>query len=140
MRFIKYLLFFILGTFFFSINVNAISWSWWPEAVLNGIEREARPWRDTRLDWVNWAWVYETLDSIKYNIVPYLRRLVYIWMSLAVIFIIYNWLLMTLTPLSGEWYAKVKKRIWYLALGIIWLTWFSLIIRIILSIVANITS
>lgn len=140
------ILFWLIG---FSLAQTSNSWgSAWsdPREVLNSLEKKANPKQQTKLDKVSDVWwsyssdmkISNTLDSIRENLWPYMQWWVFIWLSLAVIFVIYNWLLLTLTPVKEEWIAKVKKRLMYLVIWIIWITWFSVIIKLVMSIVENI--
>lgn len=139
-NFLVYLLLFIIWL----ININfTSSVDWWssPEANLKNIESEARPWANTQYDNLsNAKWIYWTLDAIRYKTIPYLKWAVYIGLSLAVILIVYNWFLMVLSPVTDEWYQKIQKRLLYIFFWVIWLTWFSLLITLVLSLVENLTS
>jgi len=140
------ILFWLFG---FSLAQSSTSWgSFWsdPRQVLNNLEKKANPTQQTKLDKVSDVWwsyssdmkISNTLDSIRENLWPYMQWWVFIWLSLAVIFVIYNWLLLTLSPVKEEWMAKVKKRLMYLIIWIIWITGFSVIIKLVMSMVENI--
>ena len=91
-------------------------------------------------------WAYQsqykianTLDRFKNNINPYLQWAVYIWLSVAVILLIYNGFLMVTNSLHKEWdFAKVQKRVMYIVIWIILLTWFYFIIKLAVSIINSI--
>jgi hypothetical protein len=78
--------------------------------------------------------IANTLDWLRKNINPYLQRVVYIWLSAAVILLIYNGFLMVTNSLHGEWdMAKLKKRFIYIVIGVILITGFYFIIQLVIS-------
>lgn len=91
-----------------------------------------------------WAYVSSykianTLDWLRNNINPYLQRAVYIWLSVAVILLIYNWFLMVTNAIHKEWdAAKIKKNIMNIAIGVIILTGFYFIIKLVVSLINSI--
>lgn len=72
------------------------------------------------------------------RIAPYLQWIVYIGLSLAVIIIIYNGFLMVTGSLHslGEWSA-VQKRLLTLVLGVLLLTGFYFVIRMIVIVATS---
>jgi hypothetical protein len=82
--------------------------------------------------------ISNTLDSIRLNIWPYMQRAMYLWLSAAVIIIIYNGFLLVAGNLTGEDLAKVRDRIINVLLGVGVLTWFYFLIRIVVALVSQI--
>ncbi len=83
--------------------------------------------------------IANTLDRLRNNINPYLQWAVYIWLSVAVILLIYNGFLMVTNAIHKEWEsAKVKKNIINIAIGVILLTWFYFIIRLAVALINSI--
>lgn len=142
MKLFKFLiLWFIVAVM--NISVFAASWgdsSSDPVTILDGVKWSAGT-TDTKLDISGWTgkWVYGTLSYITDNIYPYLDWGVFIWLSLAVILIIYNASLLVLAPVHEWQAATVKKRIMFIAMGIIVITGFYFIVKMVLSIVKNIS-
>jgi len=80
--------------------------------------------------------IANTLDYFKNNIQPYIQRAVYVWLTAAVVLLIYNWFLMVTGSLHSEWdTAKVKKNITNIAIWVIVLTWFYVIIKLMVAII-----
>lgn len=80
--------------------------------------------------------IANTLDWLRNNINTYLQWMVYIWLSLAVILLIYNGLLMVTNAVHKEWEtAKIKKNIINIAIGVIILTGFYFIIKLMVAII-----
>jgi hypothetical protein len=103
--------------------------------------------QETALDWVtNMQWAYpsqykitNTLEYFRNRIQPYLQRVLYIWLTSAVILLIYNWFLMVTNSLHKEWDSeKVKKNIINIAIGVIVLTWFYFILQLMVAIINTI--
>lgn len=101
--------------------------------------------QDTALnDISNIQWKYaseykitNTLDSIRIQIAPYIQRTMYIGLSIAVLWVIYNWFLMVTNSLHWNWdLEKVKGRMTNIAIWVWLLTWFYVIIQIILAIIS----
>ncbi len=83
--------------------------------------------------------VSNTLDRLRNNINPYLQWAVYIWLTIAVILLIYNGFLMVTNAIHKEWdLTKVWKRIQYILLGVILLTGFYFIIQLAVSLINSI--
>ena len=92
------------------------------------------------------AWAYasqykiaNTLDWFRNNINPYLQWAVYIWLSIAVILLIYNGLLMVTNAVHKEGEtAKIKKNIINIVIWVVILTWFYFIIKLAVSLINSI--
>lgn len=83
--------------------------------------------------------IANTLDWLRNNINPYLQRTVYIWLSAAVVLIIYNGFLMVTNAVHKEWdSAKVKKNIVNILIGVLVLTGFYFIIKLMVSLITSI--
>ena len=121
-----------------------------PIQILDNVVKEANVdvrIQQTALDQAtDTQWAYassyklaNTLDRFRNNINPYLQWAVYIWLSLAVILLIYNWFLMVTNAAHGEGeIAKVKKNIMNIVIGVIILTGFYFIIKLTVSIINSI--
>lgn len=85
--------------------------------------------------------IANTLDSIRVKITPYIQWTMFIWLSLAVVLIIYNGLLLVTNSLHGEWeISSVQNRIVNILIWVLVLTGFYFIIQIALSLIANVTT
>ncbi len=83
--------------------------------------------------------IANTLDWFRNNINPYLQWAVYIWLSIAVILLIYNGFLMVTNAIHKEGEtAKIKKNIINIVIGVIVLTGFYFIIKLMVSIINSI--
>lgn len=146
---------FVLGFLSLPLLSFAQEWSWGkygndPIMILDTVVQEANQdgkIQQTALDGVtDQAWSYSkqykianTLDRLRANINPYLQRAVYIWLSVAVILLIYNGFLMVTNSLHGEWdIAKVKKRFIYILIWVLLLTGFYFIIKLVVSLINSI--
>lgn len=130
---------------FSSTYATGSLWQWSPMQVLDNFWWAVNDWdriQDNALnDITDKQWQYtseykisNTLDAIRIQIAPYLQWAMYIWLSLATLWIIYNWFLMVTNTLHGNWdSSKVKKRITNIALGVGLLTGFYVIIKLILA-------
>jgi len=126
--------------------------TWWkygrdPTAILDTVVNNANEdyqIQETALDGVtNDQWWYaneykiaNTLSYFTNNIQPYIQRAVYVWLTCAVILLIYNGLLMVTNSIHKEWDSeKVKKNVINIAIWIIVLTWFYAIIKLMVAII-----
>lgn len=126
--------------------------TWWgyggdPTTILDSVVDKANQdyeIQETALDWVtNEQWSYakeykiaNTLDYLKNNIQPYIQRAVYIWLTCAVILLIYNGFLMVTNSIHKEWdMEKIKKNVTNIAIWVIVLTWFYAIIKLMVAII-----
>ncbi|MFA5748367.1 MAG: hypothetical protein WC872_04655 [Candidatus Absconditabacterales bacterium] len=83
--------------------------------------------------------IANTLDYIRMNIDPYLQRIVYIGLSVAVILLIYNGLLMVTNGIHKEGdITKLKKNFINIAIGILLLTGFYFILKLIIGLITSI--
>lgn len=129
------------------------TWWWYgttPTEVLDSVVGKANTemqFQETALDGIsNDQGAYQsefqvanTLDWLRMNIAPYLQWLVYIGMSLAVILLIYNGFLMVTHSIHNEGdFTKVKKKIMYIAIGIIILTSFYAIIKLVVGLINSV--
>jgi len=135
--------------------ISILSWtvyaqkdSWWkygsdPISILNEVASDANSDRayavqDTQLDGVKaWPWryrIYNTLQWIRRNISPYIQRAVYVWLTTAVILIIFNWLRMVTTGIHDAWkFEDIKKNIINICIWILLLTGFYVIFKLIIA-------
>jgi hypothetical protein len=96
-----------------------------------------------RLKW-SYATEYRitnTLDDIRIQITPYIQWIMYIGLSLAVIAVIYNGFMMVTKVVWWDGDTdKVKKNLTNIAVGVVILTGFYAIIRLILGVIELIVS
>lgn len=134
------LIVYVLIIFFLNINFSFSSQDWSdagtdPKWIIDAVQSDVQ---DTELDNVGWDWVYWVLDSLRQNVWPYINWIVFIGLSVAVILIIYNWILLITQSMDESVLWKVKTRITYLVFWVIILTWFYFILAIVWSIIANV--
>ena len=137
----------------FSIWFGYATWTVWDDDPIRMIDKVAQAVnygdriQDTAInDTTNIQGQYaseykitNTLDSLRIQIAPYLQWTMYIWLSLAVIGIIYNGLLMVTKPIWADgWNDKVKNRIMNIVTWVFILTWFYVIIKLILAVIGYI--
>ncbi len=85
--------------------------------------------------------ITNTLDSIRAKITPYIQWIMFIWLSLAVVLIIYNGLLLVTNSLHGDGeISSVQKRIINILIWVLVLTGFYFILQVTLSLIANVTT
>lgn len=130
----------------------AQEWSWgkyWdnPISIVDNVVKEANEdnkIQQTALDGVTdtqWSYASEfkianTLDRLRKNINPYLQRAIYIWLSVAVILLIYNGFLMVTNAIHKEGeFSKIKNRFIYILIGVILLTSFYFIIKLVVGLI-----
>ena len=121
-----------------------------PLEVLDKVANEANKdyeIQETALDGAtDQQWGYQkqykianTLDYLRNNIAPYLQRAVYIGLVVAVMLIIYNGLLMVTNALHKEGdMEKVKKRLINITIGVLLLTGFYAIIKIVVGLINSV--
>jgi len=137
----KKILFLLLSfclIFFWTSNVFA----WWesdPKGVIedlrdNKIQKTAldKVWSSK---WVNW-----TLTDIKDNSNWYIQWLWFIWLSIALVLIIYNGMLLLWNFTWEDKFSKVKKRFLSLILWVVVLTTWYVIIKLVMSLISQIFS
>jgi hypothetical protein len=147
MKYVVLFIFSIISFFSFSFGASS-NWSGEPVNILNNVQNIW--WKDsvqeTALDDVNSSnWVYwedmkisNTLDSIKSSIWPYINWIVFIWLSIASILLIYNWIILALWVVQQSQVWKVKTRIMYILSWVIVTSWFYFIMKLIVSILGSI--
>lgn len=80
--------------------------------------------------------IANTLDRLKNNINYYMQWAVYIWLSVAVILLIYNGFLMVTNAVHNEWEtAKIKKNIINIVIWVVILTGFYFIIKLTVALI-----
>jgi hypothetical protein len=150
----KSLIFILMWLYLLPMSLFAAS-SWWkywtdPIQILDTVVAEANEdykIQQTALDnatdkqwWYSSQYkIANTLDWFRQNINPYLQRAVYIWLSAAVILLIYNGLLMVTNAAHKEGETtKVKKNIINIVIWVVILTGFYFIIKLTVSIINSI--
>lgn len=146
------LLFIAIGIFAWSPLIYGawLSRQWNPMEMLDNFWRAVNDGdrvQETALnDTTDKQWQYSaefklanTLDAIRIQIAPYLQWIIYIGLSLAVLGIIYNGFLMVTDNLHGNGTNdKVKKRMINIGLGVWILSWFYVLIQILLAFISYI--
>ncbi len=139
-----------LSSFGFAANDGRWSYGDDPSQILDNVVETANDdyhIQQTALDHAtNTQWAYlpqykiaNTLDWLRNNIDPYLQRAVYIGLCVAVILIIYNGFLMVTNAVHKEGdSAKVKKNIVNILIGVLVLTGFYFIIKLMVSLITSI--
>ncbi len=108
------------------------------KVVANANDDRAYAVQDTALDGVTAApgryRIYNTLQRIRQNIAPYLQRTVYIWLTTAVILLIFNGLKMVTTWIhdAGK-FESIKKNLINIVIGVLLLTGFYVIFKLIIA-------
>ena len=132
----------ILFIFLFFISIFWFSSIYWtdlassPDQILDWMKNADI--QDTALDNVNWDWINETLTNIKDNSSDYIQWLWFIWLSVALILIIYNGIYLLANFSNEDKFSKVKKRFVSLIIGVVVLTSWYLIIKFAVSIIWDI--
>ncbi len=95
---------------------------------------------------VQWQYASEyritnMLDAIRLQITPYIQWIMYLWLSIAVILIVYNGFLMVTNSING-WAgdtSTIKTNLTNIAIGVVLLCGFYVIIQVILAIIEYLT-
>lgn len=137
------------------VSVFAQRWSWWdywsdPMLILETVVDNANSdykIQETALDGVTdkqWAYPSEykisnTLEYIRTNIDPYFQWVMFIGLIAATIFLIYSGFMMVTNVLhkEGDW-TKVKKNISAIAIGVVLMTGFYFIIKLVVALITAI--
>lgn len=151
-NFVKILVYLLSCTAIFAL-CSAQEWRWWnrwssPIQVFDNVVGKSNEWhygiQETALDWMtdlewNYGWQYKitnTLDYIRRHIAPYLQRAVYVWFVVSTAWlIICGFLLVTWWLWKSSWFDKVKWKIVNALLGVFILSWFYLLVKLIVWII-----
>lgn len=151
-NFVKIIVFFMTCASLFSFSF-AQEWRWWnrwssPIQVFDNVVGRSNEWhygiQETALDWITdlqWSFgsnykISNTLDYIRQNISPYIQRAVYIWFVVSTAWlIICGFLLVTWWISKSSGFDKVKWKIVNALLGVFVLSWFYLIVRIMVGLI-----
>lgn len=154
---LSYLLWAVVFSFslLFSVSAQVDRWGWFgddPDRILDNVSAQvsqgADNAQDTPLNRISrneggYAGRYtltNTLDSFRQRIAPYIQRAAYIGLSIAVILLIYNGFLMVTGSVHGNGdRSVVQKRLLYIVLWVLLLTWFYFIIELLVIIVTAIS-
>lgn len=120
-----------------------------PSEVVDRIVGEANATnkiQDTELDKVTdkeWQFATKyklanTLDSIRMAIAPYLQWFMFIGLTIATVLLIITWFQYVTSGQTGEDTKKLQGRIKNIIIWIVILTWFYIITRIFMSLIAYI--
>ncbi len=129
------ILIFLISFFWFS-NVYSVSFDSSPSDVL--WEMKNNDIQDTKLDNVWWNWINESLESIKNESTSYIDWLWFIWLSIALILIMYNWIYLLANFSDENKFSKIKKRFVSIIVGVVVFTSGYLVIKVVVSIVQDI--
>ena len=151
-KFVKIIVFFAVFIMMYSVSF-AQEWRWWnrwssPFQIFDNIVGKSNEWhydiQDTALDGITdlqWSYlpqykISNTLDYITQNIAPYIQWAVYVWFVASTAWlIICGFLLVTGWLSKSSWFEKVKWKIINALLGVFVLSWFYLIIKLMVSII-----
>ncbi len=126
--------------FFWTSNVLASSWGTDnPNKIIDWLKDSKI--QSTALSWVWWKqhqWIETTLTKIKWDSTGYIQWLWFIWLSIALILIIYNGMLLLWNFTWEDKLSKVKKRFLSLILWVIVLTSWYIIIKLVMSLISQI--
>lgn len=124
-------------------------WANSPIFLLDQFWHDVNSWdriQDTALNDFNpnqWQYASEyrianTFDALRIQIAPYIQWVMYIWLSLAIIGIVYNGFLMVVKPawVTSWESSKVKSRLLNIVNWVFLLTGFYVIIQAILAIIS----
>ena len=133
-RIILFIFLFFISIFWFSYWTDLGSST--PTQILDWMKNNEI--QKTKLNDVNWDWIDANLSSIKSSSSDYIKWLWFIWLSVALILIIYNGMYLLANFSDEDKLSKVKKRFVSLIIGVIVLTSWYLIIKFAVSIIWNI--
>lgn len=140
----------ITSLFSFSFAQEWHRWNRWssPFQVFEKVVDKANEWhdkiQDTAMDWITdleWSFganykISNTLDYVRKHIAPYIQRAIYIWFVTSTTWLIICWFLLVTWWISKtSWFEKVKWKIINALLGVFVLSWFYLIIKLIIWII-----
>ena len=121
------------------INTAFAGWDSSPTQILEDLrDKEVQ---NTALDNItndSTKWIVSTLDEVRKDSGWYLQWIAYFWLSIALILIIYNWIMLIISWGTGSdemW--KFKKRFVNLVIWVVVLTSWYLIIKFSVSIIQN---
>ena len=136
-----------LSFFWFALGQWRDSYNAEPKDVLDHVVNRLNEWNNDKIirseldkvsedDGIYWDEfaIANTLESVRNNIAVYLQWLSFMAMVAATILIIYNGLRLVLSPMQADEAANVKKRMWYIVLGLLVATWFYFLIKVTLSV------
>lgn len=83
--------------------------------------------------------ISNTLSNTKEQLESYIEWITFIGFSVAVVLLIYNGLLLVVSPLSEDQSSAVKKRIWYILMGVVVMAGFYFILKVLISILVDVT-
>lgn len=142
----KIILWFLASTLilwnFVCMGWDTAQWGWVQDDPLQVLDRLKSNTQKTRLDDVPLSEgsdtpIFDTLKEIADRLGPYIQWAIYIWLSVATILLIFNWVLLVISPLKDT-YANVKTRVTSILMWVAMLTGFFLVIKLIMSIISNI--
>ena len=139
------IMFLLIGSSILYVSAETSQRQGNPMQMLDNFAHDVNEWsriqENAFNDTSNIQWQYaseykiaNTLDSIRIQMAPYIQRTMYIGLSLAVLGIIYNGFLMVTNSIHGNGTSeKVKRRIINISIGVWLLTWFYVIIQLLLA-------
>ncbi len=137
-RIIILFIFVLVWLIWFSYWAWTIQWKSSPVETLENIWWKKWSVQDTALNNIWWeTWIRWTLEWIKDAMWTYIQWWAYIWLSCALILIIYNGIILIFGILDDGLVSKVKTRLKNITIWVIVITWFAFIIKLVMSIVQN---
>ena len=139
------IMFLLIGSSIIYVSAETSQRQGNPMQMLDNFAYDVNEWQRIQENALNditdIQWQYEarykianTLDSIRMQMAPYIQRTMYIGLSIAVLGIIYNGFLMVTNSIHGNGTSeKVKSRIINISIGVWLLTWFYVIIQLLLA-------
>jgi len=134
-KIILYIFLSFISIFWFS----NIYWSWLnssPDDILN--DMKDNDIQETKFNYSFPKWITENLNNVKDNSAGYIQWLWFIWLSIALILIIYNGIYLIANFSNEDKFSKIKKRFISLIIWVVVLTSWYLVIKFAVSIIWDI--
>lgn len=138
-------------------DISAWSWTWTqdPVRIMGEVKNKANQGGvvqrtdldviSSKADTCDWMTpdsrftLTRTLCSVKENIKDYLQYVMYIWLSAATIFLIWNWFKIVTSTDRAKQMQTFKKNLIYIVIWVVLLTWFYYMIDIFVGVVNVLT-
>jgi len=123
----------------FSLSFSfSSSWEWTPDQIIDEMKSKVQ---DTKMDnaipW-QWAWIKESLQWVKSGTTGYIQWMWYIWLTFAVLLIIYNGIIILWNFGEENKLAKSKKRLLSIVVWVVVLTSAYFIINFVVGLVGGV--
>ena len=110
-------------------------WESTPDAIVESMKSDVQK---TKVNDTLWQWVTDTLSNLKNNSADYLQWMAYIGLWIALLLIIYNWMVLILNLWDESKLWAVKKRLISITVWVVVVTGSYLIIKLVVSLIWNI--